>query len=100
MVKPAHNAQYVFERPNKNTFISSMKQNCNLNHFQQLLFHTFPPPPDPYTGAKTAPRLSKFGYFDGRVAKVSSRLALANWGPAWSVILMVETDRKRKNQYF
>ena len=33
-----------FERPNKNTFIS-LKQNSDLNHFQQLLFHMFPPPP-------------------------------------------------------
>ena len=32
----------VFERPNKNKFIS-MKQKSNLNHFKQLLFHTFPP---------------------------------------------------------
>ena len=31
----------VFERQNKNKF-TSMKQNSNLNHFQQLLFHTFP----------------------------------------------------------
>ena len=37
----------VFERPIKIKFIS-MKQNSNLNHFQQLLFHTSPPPLDQY----------------------------------------------------
>ena len=31
----------VLVRPNKNKFIS-MKPNSNFNHFQQLLFHTFP----------------------------------------------------------
>ena len=35
----------VFEKPNK--FIS-VKPNSNLNHFQQLLFHTIPPPLDQY----------------------------------------------------
>ena len=37
----------VFERPNKNKFIS-MKQNSYLNHFQRLLFHNFPPPLNQY----------------------------------------------------
>ena len=37
------------------------------------------------TGAKTAPRVPKLGYFDGRVPKVSSRVTLATSGPAWSV---------------
>ena len=35
-----------------------MKQNSNLNPFQQLLFHTIPPPLNQYnlSCAKTAPR--------------------------------------------
>ena len=32
------------------------------------------------TGAKTAPRVPKLGYFDGRVPKLSSRLTLATSG--------------------
>ena len=40
-------ARYRFLKPNKNKFIS-MKPNNNLNHFQQLLFHTIPPPLDQY----------------------------------------------------
>ena len=39
------------------------------------------------TGAKTAPRVPKFGYFDGWVPKLSSRVTLAT---AWSVICSVE----------
>ena len=34
------------ERPKR--IIISMKQNSNLNHFGQLLFHTFSPPLDKY----------------------------------------------------
>ena len=37
----------VFVRPNKIKFIC-MKPNSNLDHFQQLLFHTIPPPLDQY----------------------------------------------------
>ena len=33
---------FVFVKPNKNNFIS-MKPNSNLNHLQQLLFHSIPP---------------------------------------------------------
>lgn len=47
-----------------------MKQNSKLNHFQQLLFHTFHPPLNQYnifglakTCAKTAPRVPKLGFF-------------------------------------
>ena len=60
----------------------SMKQYSNLNHFQQLLFHTFPTHFNiiffglTKTGAKTAPRVPKLGYFVGRVPKVSSRVIL------------------------
>ena len=32
------------------------------------------------TGAKTAPRVQKLGYFDGRVPKLSSRMKLATSG--------------------
>ena len=32
------------------------------------------------TGAKTAPRVTKLGYFDGRVPKLSSRVTLATSG--------------------
>ena len=38
---------FVFVKPNKNKFIS-MKPNSNLDHFQQILFHTIPPPLDQY----------------------------------------------------
>ena len=68
---------------NKNKFIS-MKPNSNLNHFQQLLFHTFPPPLDQYnlfwSYKKRAPKL---GYFDWRAPHSYRR------GPAWSVIYTV-----------
>ena len=64
-----------------------MKQNSNLSHFQQFLFHTFPPPLDQYnlfglqkTAAKTVPRMPKLGYFDGRVPKLSSWVTLATSG--------------------
>ena len=40
-------ARFRFCKPNKNNFIS-MKPKSNLNHFHQLLFHTFPPPLDQY----------------------------------------------------
>ena len=47
-----------------------MKQNSNLNHFQQLLFHTCPHLMNliakSETAAKTAPRVSKPGYTGGR----------------------------------
>ena len=33
--------RFRLERPNKNKFLN-MKLTSNLNHFQQLLFHTFP----------------------------------------------------------
>ena len=56
-----------------------MEQNSNLNHFQQLLFHTFH---DQYNlfCAKTTPWVSKLGNFDWRVPKVSSRVTLAMSG--------------------
>ena len=48
---------FVFVKPNKNKFIS-IKPNSNLNHFQQLLFHTMPPPLDQYKHLrKRAPKL-------------------------------------------
>ena len=62
----------------------SMKQNSNLNHFQQLLFHTFPPHMNLITktewGAKTAPRVPKLGYKGGRVPQLSVRGTLATSG--------------------
>ena len=77
----------VFERPNKNKFIS-MKQNCNLNHFQQLLFYNFPRLliniiflALQKTGIKTAPRVPKLQvYLDGRVPKFSSWVTPATLG--------------------
>ena len=56
-----------------------MKPNSNLKNFQQLLFHTIPPPLDQYNlfghtkkGAKTAPRVPKLGYFDGQAPQLSA----------------------------
>ena len=58
-----------------------MKPNSNLNHLQQLLSHSIPPPLDHYNlcwsykkrGAKTALRAPKLGYFDGRAPQLSAR---------------------------
>ena len=41
------------------------------------------------TGAKTASRVPKLGYFNGREPKLSSRATLTKPGPAWSVIYCV-----------
>ena len=38
---------FVFVKPNNNKLIC-MKLNSNLNHFQQLLFQTIPPPLDQF----------------------------------------------------
>ena len=38
------------------------------------------------SGAKTAPRVPKLGYYDGRVPKLSSTHATSRRGPSWSVI--------------
>ena len=62
-----------------------MKQNSNLNNFQQLLFHTFPPSDELIffgftkmeTGPKTAPRASKLGYKGGRAPQLSAQVTLA-----------------------
>ena len=54
-----------------------MKTKSNLSHLQQLLLHTIPPPLDRYnqkTGAKTAPRVPKLDYFDGRAPQLSARV--------------------------
>ena len=72
---------FVFVKPNKNRLISR-KPNSYLNHFQPLLFYTIPPPLDQYnlflflqkTGAKTASRAPKMGYFDGRAPQLSARV--------------------------
>ena len=58
-----------------------MKQNINLNHFQQLLFHTFTPLMNLIffcltkneTGAKTVPPAPKLGYNDGRALQLCAR---------------------------
>ena len=65
-----------------------MKQNSNLDHFQQRLCHTFPPPLDQYNlfwpYKKRAPKpllgCQNWGHSDGRVPKVSSRVTLATSG--------------------
>ena len=62
-------ARFCFVKPNRNKLIIT-KPNSNLNHFQQLLFHTIPRLLINIIffvlqkkGAKTVPRESKLGYF-------------------------------------
>ena len=64
----------VFERPNKNKFIS-MKQSSNFNHFQQLLCHTFPPPLDQY---------NLFWPYKKRATKPGAKTGLLRWAGAKS----------------
>ena len=78
-----------------------MKQNSNLNHFQQLLFHTFPTHFNiiffglTKTGAKTAPRVPKLGYFVGRVPKVSSRVILVTSGAGVVCHISISNSKTR-----
>ena len=57
-----------------------MKPNCKLNHFQQLLFHTFPPP--------------LLSYFDGRAPLLSARVTLVPSRGGAGVVCYVEKVRK------
>ena len=81
-------ARFRFCNPNKNKFIS-MKANSNLNHFQQLLFLTFPFPRllnnlfffvFTKNGCQNRCWVPKLSCFDGRVPKVSSRVTLPTSG--------------------
>ena len=67
-------ASFRFCKTKQNKFIS-MKPNINSNHFQQLLFHTIPPPLDQYnlfwSYIKRAPKLS---YFNGRASQLTARV--------------------------
>ena len=84
---------FIFVIPNKNKFIS-MKPDSNLNHFQQPLFHTIPPPLDHYnlfwSYKKQAPKplLGRQNWvtLTGRHHNLVPRLATERWPSAWSAM--------------
>jgi len=78
-----------------------MEQISNLNHFQQLLFYSFPPPLDQYNHFWSyKKRVPKLNYFDGWVPKCSPRVTLATSGAGVVCYICCITKKVFKSLFY